>query len=72
MENFERLCHQGSTSEVCKTLGEIDGPDFVIRGGFAAGIMCENADRCGLGAYLPGLLNCFEMFIEIILHMAHY
>ena len=52
MEDFERLCRKGPTSDVCKALEETDRADFIIRGGFAATIMVENADRVGLGAYL--------------------
>lgn len=64
MKEFERLCRRGPTSDVCKELEKANQADFIVRGGFAAAIMCEKADRAGLGAYL---LTCFEMFIKILL-----
>ena len=48
-EHFARVCQQAPASDVCKALGNFDGTDFAVRGGFAAGIMCEKADRCGYG-----------------------
>ena len=51
MEGFASLCRRGPASAVCQALEHISGTEFVVRGGFAAAVMCGKPHREGLGKH---------------------